>query len=179
MLKKFYPFEYVDSVFSIDYKKLYNKGYRGLIFDIDNTLVPHGKDSTKQIDDFFKYIQDIGFKTLLLSNNCEERILRFLENIDSLYICEANKPSTTNYDKAIKMLGIKKEEAIFIGDQLFTDILGANKSNIDNILVKYLKQKNETKIGKRRRLENVILKFYSFRKTYQHRLGNIIKEEMM
>ena len=53
MFKKFYPYEYVESVFSIDYNKLYNKGYRGIIFDIDNTLVPHGTDSTKKIDDLF------------------------------------------------------------------------------------------------------------------------------
>ena len=47
MFKKFYPYAYVESVFVIDYQKLYEKGYRGLIFDIDNTLVHHGDDSTK------------------------------------------------------------------------------------------------------------------------------------
>ena len=49
MLKNFYPCEYVESIFKLDYRKIYNKGYRGLIFDIDNTLVPHGEDSTKHI----------------------------------------------------------------------------------------------------------------------------------
>lgn len=177
MFKVFYPYEYVDSVFSIDYNELYNKGYRGIIFDIDNTLVHHGDDSTKEIDDLFIAIQNIGFKTLLLSNNNEERVKRFLENIDSIYICDAEKPKTDNYLKAVEMMSIKKEEILFIGDQIFTDILGANKSGIANILVKFIRLKEETKIGKRRQLENVILKFYKKNKTFQHRLGNIVKKE--
>jgi predicted HAD superfamily phosphohydrolase YqeG len=60
----------------------------------------------------------------LLSNNNEERVKRFLKNIDSLYICDAKKPRTTNYLKAVEMMNIKKEEALFIGDQIFTDIYG-------------------------------------------------------
>ena len=42
MLKRFYPGEYVDSTYEIDFDALYREGYRGIIFDIDNTLVPHG-----------------------------------------------------------------------------------------------------------------------------------------
>lgn len=178
MFKIFYPYEYVESVFSIDYKKLYDKGYRGIIFDIDNTLVHHGDDSTKEIDELFKIIQNIGFKTLLLSNNSEKRIKRFIKNIDSLYIHNAQKPNVDNYLKAIKMMNIKKEESIFIGDQIFTDILGANKSQIANILVKYIRLDNETKIGKRRHLENLILKFYKRNKSYTHRLGDIFQKEV-
>lgn len=173
MLKLFYPYEYADSVFSIDYAKLYEMGYRGILFDIDNTLVPHGRDSTKKVDALFQAIHRTGLKTLLLSNNSEERILRFLRNIDSLYIYDAGKPNTANYYKAIEMLGIKKEETLCIGDQIFTDILGANRCGIDNILVKYIRPKNETKIGKRRTLEKVILKFYGWNKRCQNRIGDI------
>lgn len=177
MFKIFYPYEYVDSVFSIDYNALYNKGYRGIIFDIDNTLVHHGDDSTKEIDELFQTIQNIGFKTFLLSNNNEERVKRFLKNIDSLYICDADKPKINNYLKAVEMMSINKKEALFIGDQIFTDILGANKSGIANILVKFIRINGETKIGKRRQLENVILKFYKNNKSFQHRLGNIVKRK--
>ena len=177
MFKLFYPHEYVESVFSIDYNKLYIKGYKGIIFDIDNTLVHHGDDSTKEIDDLFQSLHKIGFKTLLLSNNNEKRVKRFLQNIESLYICDADKPNTTNYIKAVEMMNIKKEDAIYIGDQIFTDILGANKSGIPNILVKFIRLENETKIGKRRKLENVILKFYKRNKKYQNRIGDILKKE--
>ena len=56
MIKKYYPYEYAESVFMIDYQKLYQKGFRGIIFDIDNTLVHHGDDSTPEIDDLFRKI---------------------------------------------------------------------------------------------------------------------------
>lgn len=178
MFKLFYPYEYVESVFSIDYNKLYDKGYKGIIFDIDNTLVHHGDDSTKKVDDLFRMIKSIGLKTLVLSNNNEERIKRFLKNIDSLYICDAQKPRVTNYLKAVEMLNIKKEEAVFIGDQVFTDILGANRSGIANILVKYIRLNDETKIGKRRQMEKIILKFYGKNKKFHNRLGDIYKREV-
>ena len=78
MFKLFYPCEYVESVFTIDYEKLYNKGYRGLIFDIDNTLVPHGNDSKKESRrTVFLGCIIWDFQTLLLSNNDEERVKRF------------------------------------------------------------------------------------------------------
>lgn len=177
MLKLFYPYEYVESVFSIDYNKIYDKGYKGVIFDIDNTLVHHGDDSTKEIDSLFQNLHKIGLKTLLLSNNNEKRIKRFIKNIETLYICDADKPNTINYLKALEMMNIKKDEAIYIGDQIFTDIVGANKSGIPNILVKFIRFENETKIGKRRQLENILLRFYKRNKKYQNRIGDILKKE--
>lgn len=177
MFKVFYPYEYAESVFAIDYDKLYQLGYRGVIFDIDNTLVHHGEDSTEEVDELFRTIQKAGLKTLLLSNNNKERIERFLRNIDSLYICDAGKPDKKNYLRAVKMLGIQKKEAVFIGDQIFTDIYGANKSGIDNILVKYLRYEDEKKIGKRRTLEKVILRFYKCNKSCRNRIGDIYIDE--
>jgi HAD superfamily phosphatase (TIGR01668 family) len=176
MFKLFYPHEYVESVFSIDYEKLYQKGYRGIVFDIDNTLVPHGADSTPEVDEFFTVLHSLGFQTLLLSNNDEPRIRRFLKNIDSLYICDAEKPKTDNYLKAVRKMQLKKEEIVFVGDQIFTDILGANRSGIDNILVKFIGYDTETKLGIRRRLERIILTCYRFRRSCQNRIGDIEKK---
>jgi HAD superfamily phosphatase (TIGR01668 family) len=175
MFKILYPYEYVESVFTIDYRKLYNKGYRGIIFDIDNTLVPHGADSTEKVDSLFHDIQHLGFQTLILSNNTKERILRFLKNIDSLYICDAQKPHTDNYIKAVEMLNIPKDKIVYVGDQVFTDIYGANRCGIANILVKYIGYYDSGKIGKLRTLEKFILKMYSLNKSCQNRLGNIQK----
>lgn len=176
MFKMFYPYEHVSSVFAINYEELYNNGYRGIIFDIDNTLVHHGDDSTKEIDELFVSIGNIGFKTMVLSNNTEERVKRFLRNIDSPYICDADKPKTDGYLKAVEMLGIKKEEALFVGDQMFVDIVGANKSGIANILVDFIRKSGETKIGKKRYLEKAILTIYRKNKRFQHRLGDIVKK---
>ena len=175
MFKKFYPYEYVKSVFGIDYNKLYALGYKGVIFDIDNTLVHHGDDSTPEIDELFRQIHKTGLKTLLLSNNNKERVERFVRNIDTLYIPDADKPKTDNYYKAMEMLGLEKEEIVFVGDQLFTDICGANKCGMVNVLVKFLQREGETKIGKKRTIEKYILKIYSMNKSYQHRIGDIYK----
>lgn len=179
MLKAFYPHGYAESVFSIDYHKLYQRGYRGLIFDIDQTLVPHGYDSTAEIDTLFQKIHSVGLKTLFLSNNDEERVTSFLKNIDSLYICDAQKPDTTSFLKAIQMLGVKKEEALVIGDQIFTDILGSNKCGIASVLVAYVCPKDEdlTKIGIRRNLEKVILKCYGMSRSCHNRIGDIYSGE--
>ncbi len=179
MFKKFYPCEYVESVFSIDYEKLYRKGYRGILFDIDNTLVPHGADSTKEVDELFRTLHRLGFQTLLLTNNDEERVRRFLKNIDSPYICDAQKPAAEGYLKALDMLKLKKEETVLIGDQIFTDIYGANKSGMDNILVRFIGYDVETKIGIRRNLEKIVLKMYSLNKSCQNRIGGIQKRGIL
>ena len=173
MLKKYYAYEYVESVFSIDYNKLYQKGYKGIIFDLDNTLVGHGKPSTPEIDELFKKLHEIGFKTFILSDNGKNRIEKFLENIECPYIDNANKPNPTNYLKALEFMKLSKNEVVYVGDQVFTDILGANKAGIASILVKYIGYYDKQKIGIKRRIEKIILRIYKKTKKYQHRLGNI------
>ena len=178
MFKKLYPYEYAESVFTIDYEKLYEKGFRGILFDLDNTLVPHGEPSTPEVDELFKRIQKIGFKTFILSDNGVKRIEAFLKNIEQCpYIDNANKPKPDNYLRAIELMGLQKNEVVFIGDQTFKDILGANNANIASILVKYIGYYTEKKIGIKRHLERIVLKFYNRSKKYKNRIGNIeIKE---
>ena len=127
MFWKLYPYEYVESVFDIDYTKLYQAGYRGLLFDVDNTLVHHGDDSTPEVDELFRQVQKIGFRTLLLTDNTEERVKRFIRNIDTPYLCEAGKPDPSAYRRAAEILHLENSQLVCIGDQLFTDILGAKR----------------------------------------------------
>jgi HAD superfamily phosphatase (TIGR01668 family) len=173
MLEKFYPYEYADSVFAIDYKKLYDMGYRGIIFDLDNTLVHHGDDSTPEVDALFRRLNKLGFRTALLTDNEQSRVERFIRNIETEYVCDADKPSPKGYNKAIARLGLKKEQIIYIGDQIFTDIVGANRVELANILVKFIRLKDEEWIGKRRYLEYLILSFYKRDPRYRSRLGDI------
>ena len=176
MLKKFYPYEYVDSVFAIDYQKLWQLGYRGLLFDIDNTLVHHGDDSTPEIDALFSEIQAMGFKTLLLSNNEEKRINRFMQNITSYYIHDAEKPKAWAYIKAAEIMELKKDQCVVIGDQAFTDIFGANRVGMASILVRFIRLPGLKKLGKRRRVEQAVLLTWRLRPKYKHRLGGISKQ---
>ena len=177
MIKKLYPHEYVESVFVIDYNKLYKKGYKGIIFDVDNTLVHHGTECTKEVEELFKKIHKIGFKTILLTDNGEKRTKKFIKNLNTNFICNANKPNPANFIKAVDKLKLEKKEVLYVGDQMFLDTYGANKAGLDNILVKYMRYDNETKIGKKRTIEKYILKFYFKNKKYQHRIGDILLDE--
>lgn len=173
MLKQYFPYEYAESVFTIDYRKLLEMGFEAVIFDIDNTLVHHGDSSTPKVDALFAGIQKMGLKTILLSNNNEERVQMFIENIDTLYVHLANKPDTAGYLKALELLGVEKEKVVMVGDQVFTDILGANRCGIASILVKFIRLPGKIKLGKRRRIEQLILKCYALHKPSQNRLGGI------
>ena len=162
LIRELIPGRYAKSVFDIDYQALYQKGYRAILFDVDNTLVHHGDDSTPEVDALFKKIHGIGFKTLILSNNSEERILRFLKNIDSAYLEEAGKPDPACYRKACARLGVRPEQAIVIGDQMFVDILGANRAGIDSILVHFIRLPGEKWLGWHRYAEMTILTVWRF-----------------
>ena len=77
MLQTFYPGEYVNSTYQIDFEKMYRQGYRGIIFDIDNTLVEHGKGASDQALDLFRRLEEMGFQCCLISNNKKQRVSSF------------------------------------------------------------------------------------------------------
>ena len=96
MFEMFFPDEYVASTYVIPFDKLYEEGYRGLIFDIDNTLVPHGAPADKLAKKLFAKLKEIGFEASLLSNNKEPRVKMFNEDVQVNYIIDAHKPSVKN-----------------------------------------------------------------------------------
>ena len=160
MFRCFFPDEYLDSAYEIDYEKLYEEGYRGLIYDIDNTLVPHGAPADDRAIALFERLRGIGFGYCLLSNNKIERVAPFADAIQDRYIENAHKPSVKNYRKAMELLGTDTGNTIFIGDQLFTDVYGAKRTGIRNILVKPIHPKEEIQIVLKRYLEKIVLHFY-------------------
>lgn len=162
MFQCFYPDEYRASTYEIPFEQLYEEGYRGLIFDIDNTLVPHGAPADERAKALFSRLKQIGFDCCLLSNNQEPRVKMFNEEIGVHYIFNAHKPSVTNYEKAMELMGTDKGNTIFIGDQLFTDVWGAKRTGIRNILVQPIDSKEEIQIVLKRWLEKPVL--YAYRK---------------
>ena len=160
MFEMFFPDRYVASTYVIDFEQLYEEGYRGLIFDIDNTLVPHGAPADKRATALFDRLKSIGFRCCLISNNQEPRVKMFNQDIGVDYVYNAHKPSTKNYVKAMEIMGTDKENSLFIGDQLFTDVWGAKRAGIRNILVKPIHPKEEIQIVLKRYLERVVLHFY-------------------
>ena len=161
MFECFYPDEIKSSAYEIDYEQLYKKGYRGLLFDIDNTLVEHGQDATARARELFRRLKKIGFSCGLISNNDKERVNRFNRNIGAHVVVKANKPLSWGYEKAMSRMGTNPHNTIFIGDQLFTDIWGAKRAGIRNILVKPIAKHEEIQIVLKRRLEKIVLSEYN------------------
>lgn len=166
----FYPKKYMDSTYEIDFEELYQKGYRGILFDIDNTLVPHDAPATRQSVELFERLHAMGFATCLISNNKEPRVTPFAEAMNTPYVYKAGKPSRRGYQEGMEKMGTKLPDTLFVGDQLFTDVWGANRTGIYSILVKPLNPREEIQIVLKRYLEKIVLFFY-LRKCRKERNG--------
>lgn len=160
MLNKLYPGEYLDSAYEIEFKRLYREGYRGVIFDIDNTLVPHGEPADDKAKQLFVQLKELGYQCCLLSNNKEPRVKSFNDEIQVNYIFKAGKPKRVGYEKAMELMKTTREDTLFVGDQIFTDVYGANRAGIRTILTKPIHPKEEIQIVLKRYLEKIVLFFY-------------------
>lgn len=131
----FVPDLYQKSIYTINYKKLKKRGIKCLLFDLDNTLVPYSGDvPTAELKDLFARISD-EFKLIIMSNSGKTRLTPFKEqlNIDVAY--SSMKPLKRKYKKIMNLYNFKDTEIAAVGDQLITDIFGANRNGITSILV--------------------------------------------
>ncbi len=165
MLEKFYPDYEVESAYGIDYQGLYQEGYRGIIFDIDNTLVPHGAPADERAVTLFLRLHELGYATVLLSNNKEPRVKSFAGQVDSPYRYKAGKPGREGYQKAMEQMGTDRSNTLFVGDQLFTDVWGARRVGITSFLTHPIHPREEIQIVLKRKLERIVLYFYHKRNT--------------
>ncbi len=129
------------------------------MFDIDNTLVPHGAPADPEAVRLFQQLRDIGFSCCLVSNNRKKRVEPFAASVGAQFIEMAAKPSRKGYERAMERLGTNTGNTVFIGDQLFTDIWGAKNAGLRNILVKPINPKEEIQIVLKRYLEKIVLHF--------------------
>jgi len=168
MFQNLYPKEECDSTYSLDYERLYEQGYRGIIFDIDNTMVEHGAPATEEAIALVARLRKMGFSVCFLSNNDKQRVSEFCKPMDAAYIFKAGKPFRKGYEAAMKVLATTKEQTVSIGDQIFTDMWGANRAGIHTILVKPIDKKEEIQIVLKRYLEKPILWAYRKKKKKVH-----------
>lgn len=158
----FFPDEIINSAYDVDYEKLYADGIRGVIFDIDNTLVEHGAPANDKARQLLCRLDEIGYKVVFLSNNKEPRVKSFRDGAlkKAEYIYKANKPGKTGYMNAMSLMNTDEKSTVFIGDQLFTDVWGAKRCGIRNILTRPIDPREEIQIVLKRRLEWVVLDEY-------------------
>mgnify|MGYP000955363059 FL=1 len=172
MLECLYPKVYLDSTYEIDFEQYYQDGYRAIIFDIDNTLVTHGAPADQRAIALFKRLHALGYQTMMLSNNKEPRVKMFCDAVDAEYIYKAGKPNPANYREAMKRMHTDEKNTLFVGDQIFTDVWGANKAGIYSILVKPIHPKEEIQIVLKRYLEKIVLHFYKKSKKRLKKVAN-------
>lgn len=160
MGRNFVPDYKYNTVYDIEYEILKKNGIKALIFDIDNTLASYDTISPDdKLKELFSKLFEMGFKLYFLSNNNKKRVSLFAESTDIPHRWRACKPLGFFIARAVKKLGVKKEEAALIGDQLFTDVLGANRFGVLSILVLPVSQENEDKfVAFKRHFEKMLEK---------------------
>lgn len=148
------------SAYRLPYREMARKGIRGLVFDVDNTLAFHDVPADEKAVNLFNRLHRLGLEVCLLSNNKEPRVRAFARAVDAHYVFKGGKPGIKGYQKAMKLMGTTAGDTVAIGDQLFTDILGANRAGIYSILVTPMNPKEEIQIILKRFLEKPILRAY-------------------
>ena len=136
MIESFVPDIYQKSIYYINYDKLYKKGIRCIIFDLDNTLTPsHVNKPTKRLKRLIGELKDIGFKIIIVSNSPKYKIEPFKNELCVDACAFSLKPSKNKYIRIMDKFKYKNTEVAAVGDQLLTDICGANKLDLTSILV--------------------------------------------
>lgn len=136
MLKKLYPNAYISSLMDIDPEFLTQKGIRGLILDLDNTLVAWktGVFEPEMVNHLKSY-KDQGIKLCVVTNAMNKRVTALVKPLGIPWVARAGKPSRRPFVKALKILETNEAETAVVGDQLFTDVLGGNRMGLFTILV--------------------------------------------
>ena len=145
MIENIIPDIYQKSIYYINYDKLYKKGIRCIIFDLDNTLTPaHINKPTKRQKRLIDELRDKGFKIIIMSNAPKHRIEPFKSYLNVDACAFSLKPRKNKYEKIMEKFKYKHTEVAAIGDQLLTDIYGANKLDLTSILVNPLTDKDSS-----------------------------------
>ena len=135
-MKLITPNETANSLQAINLYNITSKGIKLLLLDIDNTIIPRGdKETTGEILLWLKKAKSLGLKTCLMSNNTKKHF-PYLEQYVDDYATFSKKPFKVNYKRLLNKFDAKPSEAAMIGDQIFTDILGANRMGIYTILTR-------------------------------------------
>lgn len=184
-INKYIPYDVFETIYDIDYNKLYENGKKIIIFDVDNTIARYvEKDPSNNALDLISKLKEIGYLIIILSNNNGERIKRITSQLNVLGFYSAQKPFRKGYKKILEFLKNEKicddfSTCFTIGDQIMTDVLGSNRMKVDAILVKPLCLKDEkwyTKLN-RIRERKIIKKIKKHDLNTYNKIMEIRKEE--
>ncbi len=155
----FYPKLYIDGFGDLDIPALKKRGIDGIVLDIDNTLVPyHVPSPTAEVIAFVAALKENGISAVIASNNKGERVEHFARKLGVFAIYKAAKPLPHGLMRCAKKMGIGRKCTAVIGDQIFTDVLGANLCGMYSILVKPLPSDENNFFKVKRYFERIILR---------------------
>ena len=115
---------------------LADHGIKNLLLDVDNTLTTHDNpEPSPGIEEWLDTMRAHGINMMIISNNNKERVSPFAARLGLPFTSMACKPLPFGYKKGMKMLGGNKKNTAMVGDQIFTDVMGANLSGIKCLMV--------------------------------------------
>lgn len=159
MKKYVTPTWYINSIYSIKGSDLKAHNYSAAIVDLDNTLIAWDEwEHSQEMADWILDLKESGIKVYLLSNNNHGRVGKVADPLELPFTASALKPLSKSFKAAVDHLGIPNEQVIVIGDQIMTDVIGANRFGLDVILVKPIAQNDIIFTWLNRKLEAFILK---------------------
>ncbi len=143
MMSKLYPDIYIDSIFDLDPEALKDRNIRGIITDLDNTLIPwDNRNIYPRLVCLFRKLQEMGFALHIVSNNSPEKGGRIARLLGIPACWYAVKPGRRAFCRALAKMELRPHEVAVIGDQIFTDVLGGNRMGMFTILVQPMSQKD-------------------------------------
>lgn len=156
-----YPDLYLDNVTEINATLLKKNKIEGLILDVDNTLIDYYRNLIDGAEEWCEELKNEGIKCIILSNsNKKDKIEKVAKSLNIEYLMFAKKPMKSGFKKALDQMGLLPEKVAVVGDQLFTDVLGAKRMNMFSILVKQVGEKDIFITKLKRPIENAIINKY-------------------
>ena len=164
MTNIFVPKIMVPTVYDVDSNFLKKHNIKGIIYDVDNTLVGFKiRVPDKKLISHIEGLKNEGFKLFIISNNKKERVDEFNKPLGLSYIFRGMKPLWFSFFSAAKKMGLKRKEIVVVGDQIFTDVLGGNISSMLTVMVDPIDLKETFLFKLKRFLEKPFVKIYQRR----------------
>jgi HAD superfamily phosphatase (TIGR01668 family) len=133
-----------------------------LLLDVDNTISPYGSEAPLSGSvDWVQELKEDGYKIYIVSNNFTSRVQKIADDFGLPFVSCAMKPFPFGFLRVKNLLGVKREECLVVGDQIFTDILGANLGGMKSVLLEPIKPEDKILFRARRKLEKKYRKGYS------------------
>lgn len=159
LMKLLSPQQHLDSIYELNAPGLHSLGIRGIIFDMDNTLVPWNDRAVyPRLASYLARLGEEGFRLCIVSNNSRERGGQLALDLGVPAVWYAVKPRRRAFRKALRILQLKASETAVVGDQIFTDVLGGNRLGLYTILVSPINEKEFIWTRMIRCLERFVMK---------------------